>query len=562
MINLQKSNYLCCWPALLIYAVLLSSCNRSEPNISQIKDYIENYHVAHDYLVASMEYEVVEGQGGQFGSIRVYGQLELREPMYVEDVGYHTFRQNVADALARNRFSEREINHDIYDRVIRASARMPNSDSDYFTFLKVEHERGFEINFSADLTYKISNDGFVLDGPLRHALLLGNPMAKFSNPVVDDSELVNQAVKNVLSEQTRYSELMKESRALLTQLWDNDFGFVIWNRKLPYLGSENLDSNEQSQLTEFKDWRGVYHISNVKPVQFRTPRASNFFELGFYTTEGIATCLRQTGFIDELIFLKSRFDQYCEFGKQYPVFIKLGSTLDETNAFIASVQFEVNGVNSGELLNNSSEYRREHNELARYSDQKFVTMLRKGFDITQHVQAVFALADYPPKETERLSLSYNVASSFDPVDVNKGLAEHNVADIRSINEIGALDSDAKASLDVSSTGPQTEEIDSAETLMVKAIQTELKRLGVYSLRIDGIAGEYTYWGMKHVQERLGRTDMKIPSSEFLVLLRESPIDSIEPPEAAFEPSKPEQKKKTLIGNAFRWVGNQFKKKGD
>lgn len=560
MIKPRISYYLCYWPALLICAVLLSSCNRGEPSVTQIKEYIENYHAAHDYLVSSIEYDVVRDQGGQFGSIKVYGQLELREPMYVEDVGNQNFRQNVADALARNRFSEREIDHDIYDRVIRASTRIPNSESEYYTFLKVEHESGLEINFSGDLTYQTNDGGFVLGGPLRHAILLGKPIGEFSNPVVDDFELVNRAVKNVLSEQTRYTELMKESRALLTQLWDNDFGFIIWNRKVPYLGNENLDSDERLQLAEFSDWRGVYHISNVKPVQFRTPRASNFFELGFYTTEGIATCLRQTGFIDELVFLKSRFNQYCEFGKQYPVLVKLGSTLDETNAFVASVQFEVNGVSSGDLLHDSSAYRQEHNELARYSDQTLVAMLTENFDITQHAQAVFVLADSTPKKTERLSLTYKKAAGFDPVRFNKESDDQNIADTLSVDESDAFNSSAEVSLDVGNTEPTIEEADSPETLMIKAIQTELTRLGVYSSRIDGIAGEYTYWGMSYVQNQLGHTEIETPSDEFLVLLRE--VESIETPETVFEPSKPEEKKKTLLGNAFRWVGSKFKKKED
>jgi hypothetical protein len=75
------------------------------------------------------------------------------------------------------------------------------------------------------LKYREANDGFALDGSMVHAKLLGVPAAKFSNPVIDDTELVHQAVIKVLSEQTRYSGLMKESRDLLTQLWENDFGF-------------------------------------------------------------------------------------------------------------------------------------------------------------------------------------------------------------------------------------------------------------------------------------------------------------------------------------------------
>lgn len=548
-------------------AVLLSSCNRAEPSVTQIKEYIENYHAAHDYLVSAIEYEVVRDKGGQFGSIKVYGQLELREPMYVEEVGNQTFRQNVADALARNRFSEREIEHDIYDRVIRASTRIPNSDSEYYTFLKVEHESGLEINFSGDLTYHKNGEGFVLGGPLRHAILLGKPIGEFSNPVVDDFEVVNQAVKNVLTEQARYTELMKESRALLTQLWDNDFGFIVWNRKVPYLGNENLDSDERSQLAEFSDWRGVYHISNVKPVQFRTPRASNFFELGFYTTEGIATCLRQTGFIDELIFLKSSFDQYCEFGKQYPVFVKLGSTLDETNAFVASVQFEVNGVSSGDLLHDTSAYKQEHNELARYSDQTLVAMMTEDFDITQHAQAVFVLADDLPKKTERLSLTYKNVAGFDPANFNNDSKERILADTPTDEETDTFSSPTEVPSDVSNSESRLEEVETPESLMVKAIQTELTRLGVYSSRIDGIAGEFTYWGMAYVQKQLGHTDIKIPSNKFLVLLRDVPTNSIAAPETAFEPSKPEEsqteeKKKTLVGNAFRWIGSKFKKKED
>jgi hypothetical protein len=66
----------------------------------------------------------------------------------------------------------------------------------------------------------------------------------------------------------------------------------------------------------------------------------------------------------------------------------------------------------------------------------------------------------------------------------------------------------------------------------------------------------------HVQEQLGHTDIKIPSSEFLVILRDVPVDSIGPPETAFQSSKPKEKKKTLVGNAFRWVGSKFRKKDD
>jgi hypothetical protein len=182
------------------------------------------------------------------------------------------------------------------------------------------------------------------------------------------------------------------------------------------------------------------------------------------------------------------------------------------------------------------------------------------------------LADNSPTETERLSLSYKQASSFDPVKFNKGFSEQNVVDIPSANESGALDREAEASLDVSDSEAIPEEVDSPETVMIKAIQTELKRLGVYGSRIDGIAGEYTYWGMMHVQKQLDRTDMKIPSSEFLVLLRDVSNDSIAPPETAFQSTepqsnepqsnKPEEKKKTLVGNAFRWFGSQFKKKED
>ena len=574
MINIIKSNSNLRWPALFIWVGLLSACSQPEPSVKQIKNYIENYHIAHNYQVVSMRHEVVAEQPGQSGSIQVSGQLELTEPLYVEDAGNRAFRDHVAKMLRRNRFSDLEIKHDIYARVIRASARIPNSESEYYTFLKVEHEPGLEINFSAELKYQMGNDGFAIDGSMAHAKLLGVPAANFSNPVIDDTELVQQAVIKVLAEQTRYSGLMKESRDLLTQLWDNDFGLTIWNRKVPYLGNENLSPDEQSQLTEFAGWRAVYHISNVKPVQYRTPRSSNFFESGYYTTEGIATCLRQTGFINELTFLKSNYHQYCDFGKRYPVTIKLGSNLNDANVFIASVQFDVNGVSSGEFLNDPLEFTQERNQLARFSDQQRITILEAPFDITQHDQAVLTLFEAGSENSERLSLRYPGASNFDLVPYNvdsknepiRAYAEPNTGEQVFANE-SVIVSEATPIVDPNRTKHMPQGLTVAETeaytKMVRATQAELKRLGVYGSQIDGIAAQHTYLSMQYVQKKLGRTYMKVPSAEFLALLRKTPTGSMRPPEPVesseplSQPVEVEQNKGTIFGNAFR---RMFKKK--
>jgi len=597
MTNSLTSIHRIWWLVLSLLALPLGGCERSEPSSTVIKDYIENYQIVHDLKVASMSYETEPEKGDQFGSIQVSGQLELRESLYVEDEGNRRFRKNVAKMLRRNRFSEREINHDIYDRIVRASARLPDEENEYYSFLNVEHEPGLAINFSANLIYKTGNDGFVIDGPVRHAKLLGSRITKFSNPVLDDAELVQKAVENVLTEQTRYRELMKESRALLSRLWNNDFGVVVWNRKVPYLGSENLSDDEQAQLTEFQEWRGVYHISNIKPVQYRTAHASNFFELGSYNTEGIATCLRQTGFVDQLTFLKSQFDQYCEFGKQYPVRVKLGSNLDETNQFVATVQFEVNGIDSGELYHDSKQFKREQNELARYSDQQHLSVLNKRFDIKHHSRPNFSTVGIESTGPERLSLRYVGASNYSLANFdNDGAGENEI--------VGTLETpqqqETPLPLDVSKEFDDTIEpsdvVDAevenddgvdANTMtqkeLVKAIQIELKRLGAYHSGIDGVAGDGTYRSMKHVRHQLGREEFKQPSVEFLTLLRDTPISAIEPvavPQAvvanqqtpADEKLVVQKKKKgTLAGkalkgtgraidNATRWVGKQFGKK--
>ncbi len=391
---------------------MLGSCDRSQPSSSEIQQYVENYQIAHDYSVSSISYEVTPSEGDRPGRIRVSGKLELLEPLYIEDIGNKQFRKDVAKMLRRNRFSEREIKHEIYDRIIRAAARVPNSENQYYTFLKQKHAPGYAINFSADLVYKRGNNGFMIDGPVRHPKLVGARLIKFSNPIVENAGLVQKAVKGVLAEQTRYRDMMKDNSAVLSRLWDNDFGLVVWNRKVPYLGNENLSRAERVQLKQFADWRAVYRISNIKPVQYRTPHASNFFELGSYTTQGVATCLRQVGFIDELRYSKSNFDQYCEFGKQYPARIELSSVLNDTNEFVASVRFEVNGVNSGQMAFGSDYFEREQNELGRYSDQQRVVLLDGPFNVKAHSRPVFTLVPGAPNESDLLSLKYLEATDY------------------------------------------------------------------------------------------------------------------------------------------------------
>lgn len=584
---------------MLGIAAMLVACERSQPSASQITEYIENYQIAHDYSVASMNYDIKPEQGGQSGSIQVSGKLELREPLYVEDLGNKAFRKSVAKMLRRNRFSEREINHEIYDRVIRAVARVQGSSSEYHTFLKEEHAPGYAINFSANLIYTKGNEGFMLDGPVRHPKLLGARIIKFTNPVVDASALVNEAVKSALAEQTRYREMMKESSALLSRLWDNDFGFVLWNRKVPYLGTENLSPAERKQLSEFSAWRGVYRISNVKPVQYRTPHASNFFELGSYTTEGVATCLRQTGFIDELIYAKSKFDQYCEFGKQYPVRIELASVLNETNDFIASVKFEVNGVDSGEFVDNGGYFQREQNELGRYSDQQRVSVLDQAFDIKAHNRPVFNLVNSSDNQSDRIRFEYTgetdyYAARFEIFDTpDEALAMQPQSEVLN-NEVpqaepGDSGPDAQGQAAPTSKGIVNDEDVAAATVpapvtnkqqltstqskatsepltkkeLITEIQLELKRLSVYQAPIDGIAGEHTFWSMAFVQKQLDKNVSVVPSEAFLAMLRQTPESAITPPVRTYNPvaSKPKAKKKrTVAGNALRWAGGLFSKK--
>lgn len=592
MISFQSTSRYLLWPTLFAIVAALSACERSKPSVSQIQEYIENYQIAHDYSVASMNYEIEPGQGDELGSIQVSGKLVLREPLYVEDLGNSSFRKSVAKMLRRNRFSEREINHEIYDRVIRASARVQNSENDYYTFLKEEHAPGFTINFSADLIYKKGIDGFMLDGAVRHQKLLGARIIKFTNPVTDDTKLVEGAVKRVLAEQLRYREMMKDSSALLSRFWDNDFGVVVWNRKVPYLGNENLSPSESMQLAEFSDWRGVFRISNIKPVQYRTPHASNFFELGTYTTEGVATCLRQTGFIDELTFAKSSFDQYCEFGKQYPVQVEMASMLNETNDYIASIEFEINGVSSGELVYDSSHFHRERNELARYSDRQRVVILDKPFVIKAHNRPVFNLVKSAENETGQLRLEYTDVTDyelarFDSVNVpdqqvvvtaklEKPIVETGLTEVgEKMPDETVQSNSAEADNDKSDASITNSPLTKKE--LVKAIQLELKRFNVYNAKVDGIAGEYTFWSMSYVQKQLGKGNFTKPSEEFLAVLRATPDDAIKPPATPYRPivkqqaPKPKAKSGTLagkalkgtgraIGNGARWVGGLFSSK--
>ncbi len=609
MIRIQTPTRFRSWLFLLAITALISACNRSEPSTSQIQAYIENYQIAHDYHVVSMTYDVEPKQRGESGSIQVSGKLEIREPLYVEDLGNKAFRKSVAKLLRRNRFSEREINHEIYDRVIRSAARVPNSENEYYTFLKQEQAPGYAINFSADLKYKKGVDGFMLDGSVRHPKLTGARIIKFANPVVDSSQLVEKAVRDVLAEQIRYREMMKESSAILSRFWDNDYGLLIWNRKVPYLGNENLSSNERAQLNEFSDWRGVFRVSNIKPVQYRTPHASNFFELGSYITEGVATCLRPTGFIDELQFAKSKFDHYCEFGKQYPVKVELASMLSDTNQFISSVKFEVNGVSSGELVYDSHHFKREHNELARYSDQQRVVILDQPFDIKAHSRPVFNLVKSDQGDSDELRLEYNGKSDYRLAGFDKlGVTNNNQqGEIVIVGKESGIESDAiSRSLNTGSTqksgtanlqGSDSSDIDStvnssisevaapspeeeiAKPLtkkeLVKAIQIELKRLKVYGSSIDGIAGEHTFWSMDYVEKQIDRGSFSKPSAEFLAVLVDTPESAIKPPAnadrqlAAKPVAKPE--KQTVAGkalkgtgraldNAANWVGGLFSNK--
>jgi len=596
------------WGVLLCCSVLLSACSKSQPSTSEIKQYIENYQVVHNLKVASMDYEIKQNKDGKSGTIQASGRLSLAEALYVEDKSNQVFRKDVAEALRRNRFSEREINHDIYNRVIQATTRVPGDKNEYYTFLKVEYEPGLEINFSAELTYQVDSDGIKIDGKVRHANLLGSRVDEFSNPILDDSELVKKALTNVLAEQARYRELMEDSRTLLTRLWDNDHGLVLWNRKTSYLGNENLSKTELSQLSEFKDWRGVYHISNIRAIEYRTPHASNFFELGTYITEGIATCLRQTGFTEGLTYLKSQFNQYCEFGKQYPIQIKLSSTLNQTNDFVAKAMFVVGGVNSGELSYGDKGFNKEHNELARYSDQLKLVILNDAFDIKHHNQPVFSTAKVASGKPERLRLQYTGDSDYQLAGLNENqTADDQIADNTQPSEqekpeqqaivdarpdasnnvnpsssaqddndtpasatiVASVEKDTKASTEIINQQAAKE---AAEKELVKSIQIELKRLGLYNSTIDGIAGRYTHWAIRSAQKQLNKGNVKRISNEFLDVLRVTSTASIKSPSKPYQPvsvasvsAKNEQEKKpkgTLAGQAFRWVGKQFGKKKD
>ena len=112
MIPLQRVISRILLPALCI--LLMSSCGKSEPSSAQIKSDVENYQIVHGLKVTSMKYETSAAQdNAETGTIQVSGKLELVEPLYVEDDGNRIFRENVAEALSRNGFSDREINHDI-----------------------------------------------------------------------------------------------------------------------------------------------------------------------------------------------------------------------------------------------------------------------------------------------------------------------------------------------------------------------------------------------------------------------------------------------------------------
>lgn len=560
---------------MLVSALHLSACGRSQPTDVEIQAYIENYQVTHDYKVALMDYDVEPSQSGDSGSIRVSGKLELRHPLYIEDLGNTEFRERVEKVLRRNRFSEREINHEIYDRVIRAMARIEGRENEYYTFLKEEYAPGYMINFSADLIYSKGANGYVLDGLVNHPKLQGSRLVKFTNPVVDDTKLVDKAVEAVLAEQARYHELMKASSAVLTKLWDNEHGLVVWNRKVPYLGDENLSASERAQLQEYTDWRGVYRISNIKPVQFNTPHASNFFELGSYTTDGIATCLRPTGFARELKHSKANFEHYCEFGKQYPIKVLLASLLNETNEFDALVEFEIGGASTGELIFQESYFQREENELARYSDRQRVVFLEQPFDLASHNRPAFRLVKSSDNKEELLRLEYTGATDY----VAAGLGEipqEELIDVSSLSQAVDETSSDAVQLSVAPTvgennaeSNKNKAIDSAppsaETEMVKAIQTELKRLNVYTAEIDGIAGEQTYWAMDYVKKQLGDNSAVRPSQALLTQLKDTPDTAIMTPteaerlaaEQSQEAIAEQPKKKKTLGG---WFSGLFKKK--
>ena len=552
--------------SILIAMLLISACQRSQPSATQIQSFIEGYQIAHDYKVGSMDYDVSPENNGESGTIRVSGKLELREPLYVEDLGAKAFRKRVATMLRRNRFSEREINHEIYDRVIRATARVAGRDNEYHTFLKEEYAPGYAINFSADLRYTQSSRGYKLDGLVNHPKLQGSRMVKFTNPIVDDTKLVERAVKAVLDEQARYREMMKASSAVLNRLWDAEHGLVVWNRKLPYLGNENLSPIELNQLQEFREWRGVYRISNIKPIQFNTPHASNFFELGRYTTEGVATCLRQTGFARELSYPKSRFEEYCEFGEQYPVQVHVASVLNKTNEFEASVEFKIGEVSSGEMIFAAPYFQREDNEVGRYSDQLRLIFLTNPFDLQAHNRPAFQVVSASSNDDELLRLQYTGSTDYAAADADQALAESSATPTSTV--IHAVASEASSTEERNPNADQALEPDTPEASnapltqveLVKAIQLELKRLKIYSARIDGIAGEQTFWAMGYVQKQLGVSNIAKPSQEFLELLRNTPVTAIPAPAepyAAKAPEPEQEKKKKTLGS---WFSGLFKKK--
>ena len=557
--------------AFLTSAILLlalAGCEQNKPGQDQIEEYIESYQIVNQYKVKSIDYDVVPDDNRQSGKIHASGQLELSEALYVEDPTNAIFRDNVAKMLRRNRFSEREISHDIYDRVIRASTRVPESDNQYYAFLKKEHDPGLAINFSASLSYHKTNNGFVIDGRVGHAKLAGHPLSSFTYPVVDDSGLVVRAVKNALAERTKYQDLMKQSKSLLKQLWDNDHGFLLWSRKTPYAGTDNLSDFERRQLAELSEWRGIYHISHVKPVEFRKPRAANFFELGEYTTEGIATCLMQTGFAPTLKFSKANFDQYCEHGKQYLVTITLNSNLNEQNLFLTSVSFKVNDVQSAEYWHDATGFKFEENKFAKFSDQQRLELLTEPFNLSDHVKPTLQEAD-GQSGANWLVLDYGVGESLKDSATASASSEQETN--TPAGETDAQKADADGNMNYEDAAVKMTAVQ-----LTKAVQVELQRLNIYRSSIDGIAGKATVWSINYFQKQKGVAPTGRPSEDLLVMLRATPADSIRQPTVAQRQSshKSQEKEKgtivgnmarktgRAIGNAAKWVGSKFKKKKD
>jgi len=509
---------------LLIFLVLQmpSGCSAPSPNRSQIVDYIEDYQSSMPLVVEELSIKKIPNKQDAGGALHVFGKLKLSETLYVKDSEMSEFKKRFARQLRDSHFSEQEITHPHYQRILRSSIRPLDQQSGIFDLLKVARAKGALVNFSAKLSYQSKNQGFTIDGHVRRPRLEGRVISTFSNPVIVSTAMVDAAVQNALMSRSELQKKSDQVRAQVKRLWLADYGINVVG--------VHKSKGEPSTVDPLRS--SILHLQNVEPIELSTQYAREVFKLGVHTTSGRATCLRTT------LFKQDRHGGKlsCARGQQIPVSIVVNSELNAVGEFVTLARLRPIREIANGLVGEFESWDLNLNPDALQADESYtVHYLAEPFALEDYNQRVVVAKASPKSATPK--------SNLEPKPKSKLVL--------------------KPKLEEKLTGAK----------LISGIQLELIRLKIYRLVADGVNGPETRRSIRHFQSKKNLAVDGLASQSLLTDLRATPTGSIETLKTRSVKNKKRAQRKPdnivlsvikktgkAISNSVKWLGGKIKGK--